>query len=131
MVESMNAGAGVDYDVLMRANLTKVFGERDAARRLIAIEQLYASDAVLHEPHASARGYVQINDAVSELLSKLPPAFVFTPRSAALGHNGIGVLTWRSGPLDGPAAVTGMDVVHLQDGRIHSLSVFIDPPEKN
>ena len=131
MVESMNAGAGVDYDVLMRANLTAVFGERDAVKRLNAIERLYANDAVLHEPHASARGHAQINDAVSALLSQLPPAFVFTPRSPALGHNGIGVLKWRSGLQDGSAAVTGMDVMHLQDGRIHSLFVFIEPAGKD
>ncbi|MYN01156.1 nuclear transport factor 2 family protein [Pseudoduganella sp. DS3] len=124
----MHAGAGVDYDVLMRANLTEVFGERDPAKRLSAIERLYANDAVVHEPHASARGHEQINAAVSALLSQLPAAFVFTVRSPVLGHNGIGVLKWRSGPHDGPAAVTGMDVVHFQDGRIHSLFVFIDQP---
>lgn len=131
MLKSMNAGADVDYDLLMRANLTEVFGERDAVKRLTAIERLYANDAVLHEPHAFAKGHAQINDAVSALLSQLPPAFVFTPRSPALGHNGIGVLKWRSGPRGGPATVTGMDVVHLQDGRIHSLFVFIDPPGKD
>lgn len=131
MVESMNAGASVDYDVLMRANLTEVFGERDAVKRLTAIERLYANDAVLHEPHASARGHEQINDAVSALLSQLPQAFVFTARSPAFGHNGIGVLKWRSGPQDGPAVVTGMDVVHFRNGRIHSLFVFIAPPEKD
>lgn len=131
MVESMNAGAAVDYDVLMRANLTEVFGERDAVKRLSAIERLYANDAVLNEPHASARGHAQINNAVSELLGQLPPGFIFTARSPALGHHGIGVLKWRSGPQGGPAVVNGMDVVHLQDGRIHSLFVFIDPPDND
>lgn len=131
MLEAMNAGAGLDYDVLMRANLAEVFDERDAVKRLKAIERLYANDAVLHEPHASARGHTQINDAVSALLSQLPPAFVFTPRCRALGHNGIGVLKWRSGPRDGPAAFNGMDIVHVQDRRIHSLFVFIDPPEND
>lgn len=131
MVESMNSSEGVNYDVLMRANLNEVFGEKDAVKRLAAIERLYASDAVLHEPHASARGHEQINDAVSALLTQLPSTFVFTARSPAQGHNSIGVLKWRSGPPDGPAAVTGMDVVHFENGRIHSLFVFLDPPGKD
>lgn len=131
MVERMNPGVGVDYDVLMRTVLTDVFGERDAARRLTAIERLYADDAVLNEPEASAKGHAQINDAVSALLRQLPADFVFRAPSPALGHSGIGVLKWRSGPEGGPVAVTGMDVVHVQDGRIHSHFVFIDPPQQN
>jgi hypothetical protein len=39
----------------MQANLARVFGERDASRRMSAIAELYANDAMLFEPHASAR----------------------------------------------------------------------------
>ena len=131
MSELMNASASMDYDVLMRANLNDVFSERDAVKRLLAIERLYADDAVLNEPHASATGHTQINQAVSALLSQLPQDVVFSARSPALGHNGIGVLKWRSGPRGGPAAVNGMDVAHFQGGRIHSLFVFIDLPGKD
>jgi hypothetical protein len=55
----------IDYDRLMRANLLRVFGERDAERRLEAIRGLYAEDAVLNEPHASAKGHAAISDAVT------------------------------------------------------------------
>lgn len=127
MVDSMNAGASADYDTTMRAILTEVFGEHDAVERLAVIERLYADDAVLNEPHASAKGHAQINDAVSILLKQLPPNFVFRARYPALGHHNIGVLKWSSGPQGGPAAVTGMDIVHLQQGRVHSHFVFIDP----
>jgi hypothetical protein len=128
MIDSIKTGASVNYDVLMRAILTEVFNERDAVKRLAAIQRLYALDAVLNEPHASAKGHVAINDAVSALLSQLPSSFVFSARFSALGHHNIGVLKWRSGPANGPVAVTGMDIVHLQEGRIHSHFVFIDPP---
>jgi len=63
------AEAPTDYDSLMRANLTQVFGELDAERRLTAIERLYGS-----------------------------------------------------------LAVTGIDVAHFRDGLIHSLFVFLVPP---
>ncbi len=57
----------------MQANLARVFGERDAGKRLRAIRELYAEDAVLNEPHASAKGHAAIAAAVASLLSSLPP----------------------------------------------------------
>ncbi len=118
----------LDYDALMHANLTQVFGERDAQRRRAAIQRLYAPDAVLNEPQHAAAGHAAINDAVSALLAGLPPDFVFEAVGPAQGHHGIGVLKWRGGPRGGPVAVTGMDVAHFQRGVIHSLFVFLNPP---
>lgn len=116
-----------DYDALMQANLARVFGERDAARRIEAIRELYAEDAVLHEPQASVSGHAAISEAVSALLASLPPNFVFSAAGPAVGHNGLGRLNWRSGPPHGPVAVTGTDVARVEGGRIRSLHVFLDP----
>lgn len=88
----------LDYDGLMRANLMQVFSERDAERRLSAIRTLYAADAVLNEPHGSAKGHGDINDAVTALLASLPADFVFQALAPAIGHHGVGTLHWRSGP---------------------------------
>jgi hypothetical protein len=125
---SIPAEASIDYERLMQANLERVFGERDAGRRLAAIRELYAADAVLYEPHASAAGHAAINGAVTTLLSNLPPSFAFTAIGPAVGHHGVGRLRWQSGPPNGPAAVTGTDVAHFQGGLIQTLHVFLDPP---
>jgi len=117
----------IDYDKLMQANAVRVFSERDPARRLDAIHELYTADAILTEPEGVSEGEAAICDAVTELLSKLPPAFSFTPVGAAIGHHGVGRLLWKAGPPNGPPAVTGMDVAHFKDGRIHALYVFLDP----
>ena len=118
----------IDYDGLMQANLARVFGERDASRRMKAIAELYADDATLYEPpDASATGHAAISQAVEALLSSLPPNFVFTAIGPAVGHHGLGRLRWQSGPPDGPAAVTGMDVARIEGGRIQTLHVFLDP----
>ena len=122
----MNAES-IDYNGLMQANLTRVFGERDADRRLVAIRELYAGDAVLYEPDASATGQAAINHSVSKLLSSLPPTFAFTATGPAVGHHGVGRLRWQSGPLNGPVAVTGIDVAHFHGNLIQSLFVFLDP----
>ena len=117
----------IDYNRLMQANLARVFNERDAGRRLVAIRELYAEDAVLYEPDTSAKGHAAISEAVTALLAHLPPNFVFSAEGPAIGHHRIGRLRWRSGPPDGPVAVTGMDVAHFEQGRIHSIYVFLEP----
>jgi predicted SnoaL-like aldol condensation-catalyzing enzyme len=122
------AETSIDFDRLMQANLVSVFGEPDPARRIVAVRELYADNAVLHEPHASVTGHAAISDAVTQLLSSLPPGFVFTAIRPALGHNGVGRLQWRAGLPNGPAAVTGTDVAHFERGRIQSLHVFLDQP---
>ena len=121
------SAASIDYDSLMQANLARVFGERDAGRRIKAIRELYADDATLYEPDASATGHAAIHQAVQALLSNLPPNFAFTAIGPAVGHHGIGRLRWQSGPANGPAVLTGTDVAHFEGGRIHSLYVFLDP----
>src|SRR5260370_29023610 len=73
----------IDYNRLMQANLMRVFNERDAGRRLVAIRELYADDAVLYDPDASAKGHSAISDAVTTLLAHLPPYFVFTAAGPA------------------------------------------------
>jgi hypothetical protein len=119
--------APIDYDDLMQANLARVFGERDTSRRTKAIAQLYADDAILYEPDASATGHAAINQAVKALLASLPPNFVFSAIGPAVGHHGIGRLRWQSGPPNGPVAVTGTDVARVEGGRIQTLHVFLDP----
>ena len=122
------SATSTDYDGLMRANLARVFGERDTARRMNAIAELYADDATLYEPpDASAAGHAAINQAVEALLSSLPPNFVFSAIGPAVGHHGLGRLRWQSGPPNGPVAVTGTDVARIEDGRIETLHVFLDP----
>ena len=56
----------IDYNRLMHANLTRVFNERDAGRRIVAIRELNAEDAVLYEPDASAKGHAAIAANVSQ-----------------------------------------------------------------
>jgi hypothetical protein len=125
----MNSGASapVDFDTLMQAHLTRVFGERDPGRRLEALKELYWENATLFEPHAAVTGYEAISNAVAALQASMPPDFVFTASGVAVGHHGLARLPWRAGPSGGPAAVTGTDVAHVENGRIQALYVFIDP----
>jgi hypothetical protein len=115
------------FDALMHANIVRVFNERDPGRRHIALSELYSQDAILYDPETVATGWDAISRAVEELLLRLPPDFVFTAGGHAVGHNGAARLFWRAGPSDGPVAVTGTDVAHIENGRIKLLYVFVDP----
>ncbi len=126
----------IDYDRLMRENLSRVFNEPDTAKRLQAIQEIYAEDATLYEPSDSlAQGHLAINEAVDALRLSLPAGFAFTPMGPADGHHGVGKLRWRGGPTNGPTngqtngpvAMSGVDVAHIVNGRIQALYVFLDP----
>lgn len=117
----------IDYDSLMQANLARVFGERDASRRMDAIAELYAEDAALYEPDSVAKGYAAISEAVEALLASLPPSFAFTAIGPAVGHHDVARLRWQAGPPNGPIAMTGTDVTRFEGGRIQTLHVFLDP----
>ena len=111
---------------LLRANMARVFNERDAERRLTAVRELYTEDATLYEPQTAVSGHEAISGAVGELLATLPPEMMFTPAGAEGSHHGLAFARWQGGPADGPAIVTGMDVAHFEHGRITALHVFID-----
>lgn len=117
----------VEYASLMKAHLTRIFGERDPARRMMALTELCSENATFLEPHATATGYEAISRAVDALLASMPPDFRFSALSTPLGHHGVACLRWRLGPPDGPAAATGTDVAQIENGRIGVLHVFLDP----
>lgn len=120
------AGA-IDLDALMQANIVRVFNERNPERRRVALGELYTEDAILYDPETVATGREAISDAVGHLLHRLPTNFAFTATGHTVGHNGAARLFWKAGPPDGPVAVTGTDVVHIEGGRIKLLYVFVDP----
>ena len=117
----------LDYDGLMQANLSRIFGEADAHARGQAIVQIYAPDAVLYEPGHIATGHAEIANTIDTLVGSFPPGFAIVAEGAAVGHHGLGRLRWRGGLPGLPASVTGTDVVRFEDGRIKTIYVFIDP----
>lgn len=118
----------MDYEMIMQADLDRVFGERDATRRIAAILEIYGHDAVLPERHRSAQGHDAISQAVTDLPEELPPHFTFTAIRPALGHHGIGGLPWRGRPPGYPVAVTGTDVAQIEGGCIQTLQDSLNQP---
>ncbi|WCS23421.1 nuclear transport factor 2 family protein [Methylobacterium sp. NMS14P] len=117
-----------DYDRLLRANLRRVFNERDADARAAALDEFYVAEPILFEPDNVVRGRAAIGAVAGTLLDRFGPTFRFVPVGRGVGHHGMGSLRWEAGPEGGPVAVTGTDVAEIVDGRIGRLWVLLDPP---
>jgi len=113
---------------VLRADLERVFNERDATRRRQAIEALYAPDAAFYEQEAMHSGRAAIEGAIARLLDSLPADLVFEPVGPEMQNHEMAKLVWRGRLPDGTTVATGTDVALLEGGRIRSLYVFVDPP---
>jgi len=115
---------------LLDRNLQEVFGEGDDARHRAAIEELWAEDGVLYVPPGVTVGHDAIDKFAGELRAT-HPHFVYTPHGSAELLHDAGRLAWKSGPHGELHVYTGWDVIHVRDGKIAVLYVFLDPtPEE-
>ena len=115
-----------DYAAILRANLERVFNERDATKRLSALAELWSADPIMYEPDNTVRGREAISDVAGKLLDQFGPQFEFVPDSTPTGHHGIGTMRWRAGLKSGPIAFTGGDIAEITNGKITRLWVILD-----
>lgn len=125
----ISEAAEPDYDRLLRANLERVFNERDAERRAAALAELFVEEPVMYEPDNVVQGRDAISAVAGALLDRFGPIFRFTPAGTAVGHHGFGSLQWQAGDEGGSVTVTGSYVAKVVHGRIARLWVLLNPPE--
>jgi|SRR6186713_873936 len=111
---------------IMEDNLQQVWSERDDVRRMDAIERIYSFGAALYHVGHKTEGLDAINKSAGEVLSNMPPDFVFTRMKPVIINNSIGRLIWAVGPKGQAPVATGMDIAHFENGKIKSLYVFLD-----
>ncbi len=111
---------------LLYRNLQEVFGEDDAARRRVAIEEFYTDDCVLHVPDGALVGHAALDKFAGELRAT-HPHFAYTPHGQAQALHNAGILAWGSGPKGEPPEYTGLDVVVVRESKIADLYVFLNP----
>ncbi|MCW0921114.1 nuclear transport factor 2 family protein [Pseudomonas sp. RG1] len=115
-----------NYDALLRANLQRVFNERDAQKRIAAVQELFAGTPTMYEPTGIVTGRAAISEVAGALLDQFGPDFAFVAEGTAVGHHGLGYLRWHAGPGDGPVIVSGVDVAEISGGKIVRLWVLLD-----
>ncbi|VVP17815.1 hypothetical protein PS865_03706 [Pseudomonas fluorescens] len=127
--DSRNTDEVENYDALLRANLQRVFNQRDAQRRLAAVQELFADAPTMYEPAGIVTGQAAISAVAGALLDQFGPDFAFVAEGTAVGHHGLGYLRWHAGPGDGPFIVSGVDVAEISEGKIVRLWVLLDAPQ--
>ena len=115
------------YQQMIERHLAEVFSEVDDTKRIAALRELYAEDAVLYEPTNIVRGIEAISATVSALLKNFPPQFRFIASGPALIHHGMCCAPWTAGTPDQANIVTGYDVVQFANERIQAVYVFLNP----
>jgi hypothetical protein len=111
---------------LLEASIQRVWNERDDAKRLAAIQDLYDVNAVIYEPARAITGHDPISAVVRDVLNGMPPGFRFEVVRPSLEHHGMAITRWR-GVADGTITVSGSDVLRVTDGLIAEHYFFFDP----
>ncbi|MFF2053435.1 nuclear transport factor 2 family protein [Leifsonia sp. NPDC058194] len=118
-----------DVNELLHANLHRVFGERDGARRRAAIDEVYAVDVRFTDPEGTAVGRDALDAKAAELLGRTPDVFVFVEDGPAYTGADTGALAWAFGPEGSPVA-RGIDLITVRDGAIVELrTLLLDAPQ--
>ncbi|GIT79555.1 hypothetical protein LLS1_12240 [Leifsonia sp. LS1] len=113
-----------DVRELLDGNLRRVFGERDAAARRGAIDEVYSEDVRFSDPEGSVVGRDALAEKAAALLDGAPETFVFVADGPVYAGADTGALAWAFGPEGDPVA-RGIDIVTVRDGRIAELRTLL------
>ena len=113
---------------LLTRNLHDVFGENDPERRRRAIEDIFAEEALFHDPRTGVhRGWDEI-DRIARAIKSTHPDFRYTPIREPEDLGGAaGRIQWVSGRANEAPTYAGTDFIVARDGRIAALYLFFDP----
>ena len=117
---------------LLEDSLLVIWNDRDAASRLAAMKNVYATDIVFYESNdgPAITGYQSINDLITKLQAQWPLEFSFVLNRPSQVNHQVQHISWTLGiPGETPVA-SGMDIALIKNKKIHSLHLFLDSPEK-
>lgn len=112
---------------LLIRNLRDVFGENDATRRKVAINEIYTEDCVFYDPTKGVfHGRKEI-ERIAGAIRATHPDFQYQPiaKPEELGNSGR--IKWVAGSLGKAPSYAGTDFIIVRDGRIAALYLFFDP----
>ncbi|WP_431241447.1 hypothetical protein ACQ9BO_15285 [Flavobacterium sp. P21] len=102
----------------------EIWNGTDQKKRFADMNDIYSSSIEMVDSHFIAVGNDEINKFIVDLQQK-NPSFKFTVKSVEINNNIIRVY-WKNGPKSKPAAVTGMDLFVIENGKVQKLYVFVD-----
>ena len=102
-----------------------LWNERTAARRREILSQNWARDARYVDPLMSGDGHDGVDALIAGVQQRFPD-FKFTLIGEANGYGNHVRFSWGLGPDGADAPIKGTDFAVLRDGRISSITGFLD-----
>lgn len=102
-----------------------LWNERDPKRRLDLLASNWTADARYADPLMKGVGAAEISALVGAVHDRFP-AFRFRLTGAPDGFEDFARFSWAFGPEQGDAVVEGTDFVRQANGRIASVTGFLD-----
>lgn len=103
----------------------KLWSERNSGIRKLELPKVYCEDVRVLDPLVELNSLVEMNEFIDSLLLKFKD-FKFTVLKPIDSHNNIARLSWGFGSELNPLEITGQDFFVFEDGKIKSLSIFLD-----
>ena len=115
---------------LLEDSLLVIWNERDAAKRLLLMKDVYTDDIVFYESNEGQpfKGFGVINDLIAKLQGQWPVEFVFELTAPSSVNHEVQLIIWRLGIPGQPPAATGKDIAVVENGKIRSLHLLLDLP---
>ena len=117
---------------LLEDSLLVIWNDRNAEKRLEAMQTIYATDIAFYETNdgAAIKGYHAINELITALQSKWPLAFQFELNQPSKVNHQVQYISWNLGIPGQTPVASGMDIAIVEDNKIQSLHLFLDAPQK-
>jgi hypothetical protein len=101
------------------------WNETDAGRRRALIAETWAEDATYVDPLMAGRGHAEV-DALMGAVQQRFPGFRFALIGQPDGFGDKVRFSWGLGPDGAEAPIKGTDFVQVEDGRLKSVTGFLD-----
>jgi len=102
-----------------------VWNETDEERRLSLLEANWTDNASYVDPIMQASGRTQISALVGGVHQRYP-GFRFALKGRVDGHGDQLRFSWTLGPSGAEDLIEGTDFVHLEAGKLQSVTGFLD-----
>jgi hypothetical protein len=102
-----------------------LWNERDAGKRKQLLSETWLADATYTDPLAAVRGADEINALIGGVQQRFPD-FTFALIGKVDGFGDNIRFSWGLGPKGADAPVKGTDFARIENGKIRSITGFLD-----
>ncbi|HEV7308507.1 nuclear transport factor 2 family protein [Ensifer sp.] len=113
-----------DFNAIARAYIA-AWNATDVASRAALIEKAFTANVSYRDPIMQGDGHAGVDALVAGVQSQFP-GFRFTLKGEADGFADTIRFSWALGPEGVPSVIEGTDVGEIENGRLTSVTGFLD-----